>query len=232
MENVLRHNSGRYYDPASDFVTPQTKTDQTAFAISLPQQHAPGTVDQYNQMAYQTLQQVFERATGVGIQAASVKELYGPMQFESKSYWQMAGFFTGVPQKNPLVYGGLTTSCADLARFGLLWLNKGKWMNYTVFTTDFYNKAMSRPQYSFGPGRPYGNWGATSTGFRSMGFGKQIVMFNPVLNIVAARLGAVTSIKYDYNDWFKMILDAVKPEERGKPEDWMVLVSHDGKEDS
>jgi hypothetical protein len=116
-------------------VTPQTKNDQTEFSIHLPQEYSPGlsclhhlhssihlccpfflslppktgTHDQYNQMAYQTLQQVFETATGTQIQDASQKELYGPMQFESKTYWQTEGFFTGVPQKHPLVYGGVTT---------------------------------------------------------------------------------------------------------------------------
>lgn len=81
--------------------------------------------------------------------------------------------------------GGMTTSCTDLARFGHLWLNQGNWSvrfnagslsvvivvvccsdhdccciqnraGKTVFTKDFYNKAMSRPQYPFGPARQYG----------------------------------------------------------------------------
>ena len=79
-----------------------------------------------------------------------------------------------------------------------------QWANKTVFTVDFFNKAMAQPQYAFGPGRRYGqfspcfilnllihrvftlhddacagNWG-TGADIRSMGFGKQVVMFNPV----------------------------------------------------
>jgi CubicO group peptidase (beta-lactamase class C family) len=225
MEHVMRHCSGRYYDPATDFVTPQLQTDQTNFAIHLSQQHPPGTHDQYNQMAYQTLQQVFERAYGLGIQAAAQRELYGPMQFESKTYWQMHGFFTGVPQKHPLVYGGVTTSCADMARFGHLWLNKGLWRNHTVFTLDFWNKAMSQPVYPFGPGRRYGNWG-TGEDCRSMGFGKQIVMFNLKTQLVVTRIGGVASIDFDYNEYFKMLDGAIKdPEERGNDSDWIIGVA-------
>jgi len=225
MEHIMRHCSGRYYDPATDFVTPQLLTDQTHFAIGLSQQHAPGTHDQYNQMAYQTLQQAFERATATGIQAASQKELYGPMQFESKTYWQTHGFFTGVPQKHPLIYGGVTTSCADMARFGHLWLNQGNWNNYTVFTRDFYNKAMTQPPYPFGPGRRYGNWG-TGTDIRSMGFGKQVVMFNPKTNVVVTRIGGVVSLAFDYNDYFRMLNEAIKdPEVRGNDEDWVVAMA-------
>jgi len=225
MEHVMRHCSGRYYDPATDFVTPQLQTDQTKFAIGLSQQHPPGTKDQYNQMAYQTLQQVFERATGIGIQAASQRELYGPMQFESKTYWQMHGFFTGVPQKHPLVYGGVTTTCADMARFGHLWLNQGNWNNHTVFTKAFFDKAMAQPQYPFGPGRRYGNWG-TGADIRSMGFGKQVVMFNPKTQIVVTRIGGTVSLAFDYNDYFQMINDAIKnPELRGTPDDWIVAMA-------
>ena len=58
----LADDSGRYYDLITDFVTPQLQPandpnnpepTQTAFAIGLQQQHAPGTVDQYNQMGFQ-----------------------------------------------------------------------------------------------------------------------------------------------------------------------------------
>jgi CubicO group peptidase (beta-lactamase class C family) len=222
MDNIMRHNSGRYYDPANDFVTPQTKTDQTAFSIGLSQQFPPGTKDQYNQMAYQTLQQVYERATGQGVQAGSQKELYGPMQFESKTYWQMLGFFTGVPQKHPLVYGGVTTSCADANRFGLLWLNRGTWNTTTIFTKDFYTKAMNRTRFPYGEARQYGNWGTTDDGYRSVGLGKQIIMFNAVNGIVISRIGGVASLQFDYNEYFKMIRAAIiNPELRGRDEDWV-----------
>jgi len=230
MDHVMRHCSGRYYDPLNDFVTPQTKTDQTQFSIGLMQQFPPGTKDQYNQMAYQTLQQVYEKATGMTPQAGLKKELMTPMQFESNTYYQPNSFFIGIPQKHALVYGGITTSCADLARFGLLWLNKGNWNGTTIFTQDFYIKAMNRTRFAYGPAREYGNWGTTDDGYRSVGLGKQIVMFNAVNGVVLARLGGVVSLSFDYNDYFKMIRDAIKdPLMRGEDKDWMMAVS-DGDE--
>jgi len=226
IDTILRHCSGRHYDDVGDYVTPQSQTDQTSYAIKLKQDHPPGTKDQYNNMGYQTLQAIFERATGVQVQAASQREFYGPMQFESATFWQMKSFFIGLPQKHPLVYGGVTTSCADLARFGHLWLNQGMWANRTVFTKEFFNKAMATPQFAFGQGRRYGNWG-TGADIRSMGFGKQVVMFNPVTKVVAARVGAETSIAFDYNDWFKMIQGAITAEEFGNESDWIIAGSHD-----
>jgi CubicO group peptidase (beta-lactamase class C family) len=209
METVMRHCSGRYYDVITDFATPQTKPDQTEFSIQLPQSYPPGTHDQYNQMAYQTLQQVFETATGTGIQAASQKELYGPLQMESKTYWAMEGFFTGVPQKHPLVYGGVTTSCPDLARFGWLWLNQGNWSNHIVFTQAFFNKAMSEPQYPFGPARKYGNWG-NGPDIKSEGLGRQMVAFNPTLNLVMTRVGSFGTTNFKPGTFMKMVDEAIK----------------------
>jgi len=222
METVMRHCSGRYYDAVADFVTPQTKDDQTAYSIGLPQAHPPGTVDQYNQMAYQTLQQVFELSTKTGIQDASKKELYTPMQFESATIWQEKGFFTGVPQKHPLVYGGVTTSCPDLARFGHLWLNQGTWVNRTVFTKAFYDKAMSQPTYSFGKARRYGNWGGPPS-IKSEGLGRQIVVFNPTNGIVLTRVGSEVTTAFKPSDFIDKVMAAIKdPMLRGRPEDWIV----------
>jgi len=189
----------------------------------LPQAHEPGTVDQYNQMAYQTLQQVYETATGQLIQQASQKELYGPMQFESQTFWQMEGFFTGVKQVHPLVYGGVTTSCADLARFGHLWLNHGNWSNgHQVFTEAFYQKAMSQPLMSFGKARRYGNWGG-GPNVKSEGLGKNIVVFNPSNGIVLTRIGSSLTAFFKPGNFIDLVMAAIKnPMLRGSREDWFI----------
>jgi len=222
MEEIMRHCSGRYYDAVTDFVTPQLETDQTKFAIGLSQQYPPGTHDQYNQMAYQTLQQVFEQATGRGLQNASQHELYGPMNFESKTIWQMRSFFLELAQKHPLVYGGVTTSCPDLARFGWLWSNKGNWNGHQVFTPAFFDKAMSQPTYPFGKGRRYGNWGGPPS-IKSEGLGRQIVVFNPTNNIVLTRIGSPVTTVFKPGDFIDKVMAAVKdPAMRGTREDWFV----------
>jgi CubicO group peptidase (beta-lactamase class C family) len=224
MEMVMRHCSGRYYDLITDFVTPQLTTDQTAFGISLSQQHAPGTKDQYNQMAYQTLQQVFEKATGNTVVNATAKEIIAPLQFESQTYWQERSFFIGVPQKHPLVYGGVTTSCTDLARFGHLWLNQGNWAGRTVFTKAFYDKAMSQPDYPFGKGRRFGNWGGPPS-VKSEGLGVQIVVFNPTNGVVLTRVGSPITLLFKGGEFINRVIASIKdPLLRGRPEDWYVAM--------
>jgi len=224
VDHIMRHCSGRYYDAVTDFVTPQTQTDQTAFSIKLAQQHPPGTKDQYNQMAYQTLQQVFEKSTGRLLTDATKQELFTPLQFESQSLWQEKGFFTGVPQKHPLVYGGMTTSCPDLARFGHLWLNRGNWSGRVVFTGQFFDKALSQPQFSFGPGRRYGNWGGGPS-HKSEGLGRQIVVFNPSNGIVMTRVGSEATSQFNPGQFMDLVAQSVKSEElRGSMDDWFVAM--------
>jgi len=209
-------------DVITDFVTPQLEPDQTAFSIKLKQQYPPGTHDQYNQMAYQTLQQVFEKSTGNTIQNASTYELYRPLQFESETYWQERSFFLSVPQKHPLVYGGVTTSCTDLARFGLLWLNQGNWACRQVFSKAFYDKAMSQPVYPFGKARRYGNWGGPPS-VKSEGLGVQIVVFNPTNGIVLTRVGSPITVLFKGGEFIDRVMSSIKdPLMRGKPEDWYV----------
>jgi CubicO group peptidase (beta-lactamase class C family) len=222
MEHIMRHCSGRHYDAAADFVTPQLEADQTAYSIKLAQQYPPGTHDQYNQMAYQTLQQVYEKATGTLIQDAASRELYNPLQFESKTFFQMKSFFVGLPQKHALIYGGVTTSCADLARFGHLWMNQGQWGNHTVFTRAFYEKAMSQPVYPFGPARRYGNWGGGPS-VKSEGLGRNIIVFNPTNNIVFTRIGTFATTLFKPGDYINKVIGAIKdPVLRGRAEDWYI----------
>ena len=162
VDMLLRHDSGRYYDPISDFVVPQLigfngsePATQTEFAVSRPQTHTPGTVDQYNQMAFQALEPVLRLATSsASVQDFSQRELFGPLGMESEPYWEERGAFTqflfpatdGI-RNGPMVYGGVTTSCRDLARFGQLWLHRGRWGGgdapHQVFTEEFYQTAMT-----------------------------------------------------------------------------------------
>jgi CubicO group peptidase (beta-lactamase class C family) len=220
MEQIMRHCSGRYYDPITDFAGPQFVSDQTKYAIDLHQEYPPGTHDQYNEMAYQTLEQVLRLSTGMTVQQWSKAQLFDPLQFESDVHWDKDSFFIFIPLKYPAVYGGVETSCVDLGRFGHLWLNKGKWANnLTIFTEQFYNKALSQPPAPFGPMREYGNWGQHFPGnwSRAEGMGNQFVAFNPLHQLVVARIGWFDSISelFSYNTFMDKVLASVvsTPEE-------------------
>ncbi len=212
VDMLLRHDSGRYYDPISDFVIPQLvgfngsePATQTEFAVSRPQTHPPGTVDQYNQMAFQALEPVLRLATSSNsVQDFSERELFAPLEMQDVPFWEERGAFTQFifPETNgirngPLVYGGLRTSCRDLARFGQLWLHRGRWGSGTtpheVFTEEFYETAM-RPNPRSSGSRRY-HWGVNGNMHRATGMGDQFVAFDDVDDLVITRTGDAVSLE-------------------------------------
>ena len=109
IDMLLRHDSGRYYDAVSDFVVPQltglngtdlpaTQTEyavrQTGCLLGPCQQHTPGTVYQYNQMAFQAIEPVLRGATGLTLNEFSEARLKRPLRFESDTFWDTKGAFT------------------------------------------------------------------------------------------------------------------------------------------
>jgi CubicO group peptidase (beta-lactamase class C family) len=99
VDMLLRHDSGRYYDLISDFVVPQltglngsglppTQTDyavrQEGCLLGPCQAHPPGTVYQYNQMAFQALEPVLRLATGLSLNELSRTRLHSALGFESE----------------------------------------------------------------------------------------------------------------------------------------------------
>ena len=204
VDMLLRHDSGRNYGLITDFVVPQfcgsgiefgcDFQSQTEYATSLAQQHPPGTVYQYNQMAFQMLEPVLRVANNnESLNSYTQRRLWGPMQVEDSPEFDDAGAFTRVVfppdgvANGPMIYGGVTTSCRDLARFGTLWMHRGSWGGQgQLFTDEFYEKAMGEgPRPS---GRRY-HWGVNGNLHTAGGMGSQFVAFDPVEGLVITRIG-------------------------------------------
>ena len=164
-------------------------SQQTAYAISLQQEYPPGTVTEYNQMAFQTLERVLRNATNATVPDYVEEKLFGPLGFEYDPFWEMNGVVSNIPN-GPLLYAGVTTSCRDLARFGTLWMHQGRWgtgANATeVFTEEFWRKSMSTPR-----GQRAYHWWRNGEHYQADGMGQQFVSFNRELDLVITREGHV-----------------------------------------
>jgi len=213
LDMIMRHDSGRYYDFFTDFIRSQWQPSQTDFAIGLRQQHPPGTLYQYNQMAIQTLERVIVNAVNQTVNQWARAQLFGPLQFEeTETEYQEKSIVIPI-SNDPLMYGGVRTSCSDLGRFGHLWLNRGQWSNNrTIFTDAFYVKATSYPQPPRA-GRAY-HWGGYPN-IKAQGMGKQFVTFNPEKNLVLTRIGNPTGAGIDVNDYIAMMMDAFIDGDKG-----------------
>ena len=121
IRNLLSNDSGRFYEYETDyFKMAAAAPDKTQFAIDLTQADPPGTVWEYNNSAIQTLDRVLTKATGMSPTDYANEKLLGPIGMaDSTMTKDQAG--------NTRTFMGLQSTCRDMARFGVLMLNKGNW---------------------------------------------------------------------------------------------------------
>jgi CubicO group peptidase (beta-lactamase class C family) len=137
VRDLMSADSGREWSLVRDYVDLLQARDRTAFAIGLSQAAAPGAVWAYNNSAVQTLERVLGRATGEDVAAFARARLFLPLGMaDTKLTRDGAG--------NPQLFTGLRSTCRDLARFGLLMLNVGRWEGGQVVSAAWVKEATGR----------------------------------------------------------------------------------------
>jgi CubicO group peptidase (beta-lactamase class C family) len=138
VRDLVSNDSGREWSVVIDYVQLLSAPDQTAFAIGLQQTSAPGEVWVYNNSAIQTLQRVLERATGQNVVSFAARRLFRPL---GMAHTQMTVDASG----NAHMFEGVASTCEDLARFGTLMLNHGRWGKRQIISTNWVKAATGRP---------------------------------------------------------------------------------------
>jgi CubicO group peptidase (beta-lactamase class C family) len=91
----------------------------------------------YNNAAIQTLQRVVQRATGEDVTTFAAARLFAPLDMhDTEMRTDRAG--------NALVFMGVRSTCRDMARFGLLMLNHGRWGDEQVVSSEWVEAATGR----------------------------------------------------------------------------------------
>jgi CubicO group peptidase (beta-lactamase class C family) len=121
--DLITQTSGRQWDFFSDFAIFDTP-DQTAYSLSFGQELDPGTRWDYSNLGTQSLEAALENAVGGDVGAYVQTKLFEPIGMNASMAHDMAG--------NTRVYTGLSATCQDLARFGYLYLRKGRWQGQQI----------------------------------------------------------------------------------------------------
>jgi CubicO group peptidase (beta-lactamase class C family) len=138
VRDLVSNVSGREWSLALDYGAMLAARDKTRFAIDLGQDEAPGTVWAYNNSAIQTLSAVLEAATGVPARRYAREKLFGPLGMRATE-------MTTDPAGNTLTFMGVRSTCRDLARFGLLFLERGRFGDRQVVSADWVQQATGAP---------------------------------------------------------------------------------------
>jgi len=193
-----------YTDPRNDEIRMTRDSDPLRYALSRSFAVDPGSDFTYNGGMTQVLAAVLVRATKTSLQEYARMKLFEPLGITDVEW---VGNLAGIPA----AASGLRLRARDLAKFGSLYLNGGKWNGKQVIPADWVDLS-TRRQFRFrartGPdsggefGYGYFWWYScypTAAGLiearTAVGNGQQRIFVLPTLNTV------VTIFAGRYNDF-------------------------------
>jgi len=235
VKNLLSNDSGRFWSFQSDYLDMVSAGDRTAFAIGLDQTDPPGTTWAYNNSAIQTLEQVLEAATGQPVPEFAEERLLDPLGMEDSE-------LTTDPSGNGLTFMGLHSTCRDMARFGWMVVERGRWDGAEIVPATWIEESTGAPSqplnasYGYlwwlnrrGPqasasspirleevaGSPEGQMvpGAPDDLVWAIGLGGQIVQVHAATRTVVVRLGPPElASTYGPNKTARLVVTGILPE--------------------
>lgn len=213
VANLVANDSGREWSPGIDYVDMIQASDRSEFAVALGQDAAPGETWAYNNSAIQTLSEILQEATGQEPADYAAERLFEPLGMAQSS-------MTADGAGNTLTFMGMQSTCPDLARFGHLMLNAGRWDGEQVVTAEWVSEATGAPSTELNAAYGYLWWlnregpigGATQAVgadddeaeegqmvadapedmFWARGLGNQVVQVDPGSSTVVVRLGGAS----------------------------------------
>ncbi len=134
IRDILSGDSGREWSPQIDYSQLLRAPDKDKFAVGLSQAVPPGKVWRYNNSADQTLDVILRNATHERVTDFARDKLFGPL---GMTHTQLATDAAG----NTELFEGMRSNCEDMARFGLLFLNGGRWGNRQIVSRGWVEQA-------------------------------------------------------------------------------------------
>lgn len=166
--------------------------DQNAKCENLKMRYEPGTKFQYSSMTTQILGMCLEKATGKPFAEYLKEKIWEPLGMEYDA------LISTDKQGEAKQYGGLSANPKDLAKFGLLYLKKGRWNGKQIIPEHWVEATQARDTIE-GRSHAYSNcfWLDTyplenkfnKNDFFAGGFKGQIIYVNPENNTVIVRTG-------------------------------------------
>ncbi len=174
------------------------------FILRQPITDTPGTKFNYSAGCTQLVALIIEKATGLDIEKFTDKYLFEPMGI-TKYEW--------TKEKNGLVnaWGALRMRSRDLMKFGLLYMNQGKWNGKQLISSGLVNESVQTHIYTEAPyGYGYQFWTLVDTvnnqlikTIEATGNGGQKIEINRAENLILV----ITAGNYDTHNLKKFSYD-------------------------
>jgi CubicO group peptidase (beta-lactamase class C family) len=216
VKDLLTMSTGHAKDTIPPMRTNTTGESWAKIFLSLPVEHQPGTHFLYNTGATYMLSAIVQKTTGQNVLEYLKPRLFEPLGIDGMD-WEM-------DPKGIAVGGyGLRIRTEDIAKFGQLFLQKGKWNNQQLISAEWIEMATSK-QVENAPATPtaerpnttndwaqgYGFqfWRCTpGHGVRGDGAFGQFCMMLPEQDMVVA----ITEESFDLQKSMRLVWDHLLP---------------------
>ena len=224
MTSGLDWNEWGDHDPSSndiDKIYFYCQNDPISCVLEKPLKYSPGEKFTYNGGGMIILGEILKAATNMNIEDFSQKHLFEPLQIDTVGWYQ---FKNGTYASD----GSMLMTPRDMLKFGVLYLNRGKWEGKRVLSEEWVNKSQKSFNNNKGINIPiddsgkngyaYSWWtneipvsGEKVKLFQAGGWGGQEIIVFPDKNMVVVFTGGnYTSKKHTYKILKKYILPAVE----------------------
>lgn len=206
IRDILQMSSGvRFNEDYGDFYSDINRFGRilalggsmAEFAASLQRERPPGTFHHYVSIDTQVLGMLLDRVCGTTLTEYTERKLWQPIGMERDAFWLLDN--TGME----VALGGLNASLRDYARFGLLYLNRGRWRGEQIVPEDWVRASTtaSAPHLLPGADNPASSstWGygyqwwipdPDMGDYTAAGIYNQYIYVNPRAQVVIAKNSA------------------------------------------
>ena len=175
----------------NDSLKKGSEYDVVDFILRQELMHTPGTIFEYNSSSTQLLAFILERVTGTNLISFADKHLFQPLGISNYN-WTI--------EKNGVTcaWAGLRMRSRDLLKFGMLYLNDGKWNGKQLIPAKLVAASMKKqidfpfndPEVIIGYGYQFWTFSETIVGkqaayAQAQGNGGQIIVIDKQTNLVA-----------------------------------------------
>jgi CubicO group peptidase (beta-lactamase class C family) len=204
-----------YGDPLNSETAMDAASDRCRYVLSRPIAARPGEKFRYSGGDTLLLAAVIERATKLRLDKYAEQVLFGALGIERYEW-------ISYPDGTPIAASGLRLLPRDIAKFGLLYLQRGQWHG-TQVVPESWVKASATAQVRVSD-RPFGfqNYGyqwwlgaarneAHTPWIMAVGHGGQRIMLIPSLDLVLVMTAGMYGNRAQTDITFEILLDGVLP---------------------
>jgi CubicO group peptidase (beta-lactamase class C family) len=180
-------NSHPYGDPRNSYTQMTSTSDWMKWGLEQPLVAEPGTLFNYSSANTHLFAGILYKTSGMHADEFAEEYLFGPLGIES--YFWYAG--DGHPTVSG-AHGGLKLRPRDMAKFGYMYLNGGRWKGVQVVPEEWVRESFVPRVHSWGSTEYGYQWwiqrdqlgGREVEWFSARGYGDQYIALFPSLDLV------------------------------------------------